>query len=259
VTDASGGRSCGVCKRTLQAGDEWIALDGGEIWCAECWQRRFSLPTAGAAPVSQTESGAALEDRRPCMNCGHLCSPQDAACPACGGTVSPVSHAKKSTTAVSDQSGQGLPVFEFAADPKDAGGPPQGAVASGVGGTSSAPPYMASVQGTPGSLSVGSGSPVVHQINIGTMPAAVAASPGKTSGMAVASFVLSLVGIFCLGFITGLLALIFGAVAMNAISKNPGLKGRGLAVAGFIIGIIDVVGWLVWLVIYAENMQRFHF
>jgi hypothetical protein len=77
------------------------------------------------------------------------------------------------------------------------------------------------------------------------------------SGMAVASFVLSLVGIF--GFVAGLLALIFGAVAMRAISREPGLRGHGLAVAGFTIGIIDVIGWLVWLVIYLENPQRFHF
>jgi hypothetical protein len=100
---------------------------------------------------------------------------------------------------------------------------------------------------------------VVHQINIGTALAAAAGATGRMSGMAVASFVLSLVGIFCFGFVTGLLALVFGAVAMRAISREPGLRGHGLAVAGFIIGIIDVIGWLVWLVIYAENMQRFHF
>jgi hypothetical protein len=93
------------------------------------------------------------------------------------------------------------------------------------------------------------GSPIVHQINIG-QAAGFSAPPPKTSGLAVASFVLSLVGIFFAGLITGLLAVIFGAVAMNAISKNPAVKGYGLAVAGLVIGILEIIGWgiIVWLI-----------
>jgi len=89
--------------------------------------------------------------------------------------------------------------------------------------------------------------------------AAAATPQGKMSGLAVASFVLSLTGFFCVGFVTGLLALIFGAVAMRSISKAPGVRGYGLAVAGFIIGIIDVLLWGAWLVAYLEDPGRFRF
>lgn len=267
MADSGGGRSCGVCKRTLQPGDEWIALDGGEIWCAECWQKRFPLPTAGSvgaagsgASAGTAPAGRAAGERCPCMECGHLCAPDDAICPECGGAVAPATPPWKAAPAPRAP-GDDLAFFDAPAqDLEHAGGHPhRSPVPGGVGTTPPSPPYVATVQGPPGSLSVGSGSPVVHQINIGAMPAAVAASPGKTSGMAVASFVLSLVGIFCFGFVTGLLALILGAVAMRATSREPALRGRGLAVAGFIIGIIDVIGWLVWLVIYLDAMQRFHF
>jgi len=92
----------------------------------------------------------------------------------------------------------------------------------------------------------------VHQINIGG-GAAIPLDTRKTSGLAIASFVLSLAGIFCFGFVTGTLAVIFGGVAMRSISKNPGLKGNGLAVAGLVIGIVDIIGWLIWLVLVAAG------
>jgi len=71
----------------------------------------------------------------------------------------------------------------------------------------------------------------------------------KISGMAVASFVLSLCGFFCAGFILGLLAVIFGGVALSAINKDPRLGGKGLAIAGLVIGIIDLAVWIVLLVL----------
>ena len=58
------------------------------------------------------------------------------------------------------------------------------------------------------------------------------ARPQRTSGLSVASFVLSLVGL-------SLLAIIFGLVVMGQTQKDPNLSGRGLAVAGFVIGLIE--------------------
>jgi len=84
---------------------------------------------------------------------------------------------------------------------------------------------------------------------------AVPANP-TTSGLAVASFVLALFGFFfswsCGGIVPATLALLFGATAMSATSKNPALKGRGLAVAGVIIAILDLVGWAVFLFLLSE-------
>lgn len=61
-------------------------------------------------------------------------------------------------------------------------------------------------------------------------------------GLSIASFVLSLVGLLIFGLICGILAIVFGAIALG-----KGNAGRGLAIAGIVIGIIDVVFVLVYL------------
>lgn len=64
--------------------------------------------------------------------------------------------------------------------------------------------------------------------------------PGK--GLAVASLVLGIVSFFCFAIITGILAIVFGAVA-----KNKGFKG-GMATAGIVCGVIGVALWLVMMI-----------
>mgnify|MGYP006281257871 CR=1 FL=1 len=61
------------------------------------------------------------------------------------------------------------------------------------------------------------------------------AQPPKTNGMAVAGFVLSI--LYC----TAVLGLIFSAVALYQISKNPNQGGKGLAIAGLVLGIIFTI------------------
>jgi hypothetical protein len=81
-------------------------------------------------------------------------------------------------------------------------------------------------------------------------PAAAPSQPPavttRTSGLAVASLVLGIVGIF-LNFLS-ILAIIFGGVAIAQTSKNPNLKGKGMAIAGLILGIIIVISWIAILV-----------
>jgi len=61
----------------------------------------------------------------------------------------------------------------------------------------------------------------------------------RTSGLAIASLVLGLVWLSGIG---SLLATIFGAVAFNQISRSNGmLTGKGMALAGFILGIVGLV------------------
>ncbi|WP_329518975.1 DUF4190 domain-containing protein [Spirillospora sp. NBC_01491] len=67
-----------------------------------------------------------------------------------------------------------------------------------------------------------------------------------TNGMATASMVLGLVGIFFCGF-TSILAIIFGHVSHKQI-KRTGEGGAGMATAGLILGYIVTVGWvIVWI------------
>jgi len=65
--------------------------------------------------------------------------------------------------------------------------------------------------------------------------------PKKTNGMAIAGFVLRLIG--C----TGLLGLIFSAIALDQFKKDSNQEGKALATAGLVIGIIDVAGVLFWV------------
>lgn len=79
----------------------------------------------------------------------------------------------------------------------------------------------------------------------------VAAS--KKNGMAVAAFVLGLLG-WLLGWIPPLipftvimliLAIIFGAIANGRANDDPAVGGKGLAIAGLVLGILGLVTYLL--------------
>lgn len=70
----------------------------------------------------------------------------------------------------------------------------------------------------------------------------------KNQGLAVAGFVTSLAGLFVLSIPLGLLSVIFGAVSLGKIRRNPSrYKGKGFAIAAIIIGLVDVVAMIVLL------------
>ena len=60
-------------------------------------------------------------------------------------------------------------------------------------------------------------------------------------GLAIASMVLGIISLLCFPYITGVLAVIFGAVA-----KNKGCRS-GMATAGIVCGIVGVALWVVML------------
>lgn len=71
--------------------------------------------------------------------------------------------------------------------------------------------------------------------------------------MAIASLVLGLVAIpLCFLFIPSILAIVFGAVGINQIKADPSQRGRGLAVAGLVLGIV-VIALTVLLVIIGQT------
>ena len=57
----------------------------------------------------------------------------------------------------------------------------------------------------------------------------------KTNGLAIAGFVTALACCSPVG-------IILSAIGLSQINKNPNQKGKGLATAGLIIGIISLVG-----------------
>jgi hypothetical protein len=92
-------------------------------------------------------------------------------------------------------------------------------------------------------------------------PGAPAPSPyadtPRTNGMAVASLVL---GALWLGWIGSVLALIFGYVAKGEIDRSNGRQtGRGLAIAGIVLGWIGVAGGVIAIIVAAANSSSsFH-
>jgi len=79
----------------------------------------------------------------------------------------------------------------------------------------------------------------------GTAQPAATVAETKTSGMAVTSMVLGIVGLvlglLVIPLICSILAIIFGVVARNQIKNEPHLKGNGMAIAGLVMGIAGLV------------------
>lgn len=68
-----------------------------------------------------------------------------------------------------------------------------------------------------------------------------AASLPKSSGLAICSLVLGILGIIlCLGPIAGIPAIVCGHIAHGRVRKSGGaLSGGGMAIAGFVLGYIS--------------------
>ena len=77
-------------------------------------------------------------------------------------------------------------------------------------------------------------------------PPPLPARPGW-NGLAIASFVCALAGIPLFGIITGMVAVVLAVVALGAIRASS-QRGLGLALAGLLLGLVDVVGWIALIV-----------
>ena len=76
--------------------------------------------------------------------------------------------------------------------------------------------------------------------NVETPSVAPVQTKSKFSGLAIAGFVLSLVGLIILGIPCGILGIVFTSVSFKEIATKN-LKGKGLAIAGLVVSICDVV------------------
>ncbi|MEO6052507.1 MAG: DUF4190 domain-containing protein [Chthoniobacterales bacterium] len=82
----------------------------------------------------------------------------------------------------------------------------------------------------------------------------------KTSGLAITSLVIGLVSFMCCGLM-GIAAVIFGHVARGKINRSEGaIEGSGLALAGLILGYINIVIFalaIVWSVKVGSSVQKY--
>ncbi|MCA1726692.1 MAG: DUF4190 domain-containing protein, partial [Actinobacteria bacterium] len=76
-----------------------------------------------------------------------------------------------------------------------------------------------------------------------------AAAPLRTNGLAITSLVLGIVWIWGIGSV---LALVFGYMGRNQIDRSGGTQGgRGLAIAGIVLGWVGVAGMILALILFA--------
>jgi hypothetical protein len=77
--------------------------------------------------------------------------------------------------------------------------------------------------------------------------------------------VLGILSLFtcCFGIGFGIVAIVFGAVASNGMNKSRNFEGRGMATAGLVMGVLSVVGWIIFYAIMflagAGDAGRHHF
>jgi hypothetical protein len=71
----------------------------------------------------------------------------------------------------------------------------------------------------------------------------------RNNGLAIASMVLGIVWVYWIGSI---LAVIFGHVALRQIKRSQGAqRGRGMAIAGVVLGYVGIAALVVFIVILA--------
>lgn len=66
-----------------------------------------------------------------------------------------------------------------------------------------------------------------------------------TDGYAVAAFLISILGIFIAGILFGAIGFAFGLTALRRIGDGSKRGGRGLAIAGMVVGVIAFFGALI--------------
>ena len=91
-----------------------------------------------------------------------------------------------------------------------------------------------------GSVPSAAGWPTPPPGGVPLPPPAPDHAPG-TNGLAIAALCCGILGFFVL---SGILAVIFGIVALNQVRARP-QRGRGLAIAGIAGGSLWLVGWAV--------------
>lgn len=71
--------------------------------------------------------------------------------------------------------------------------------------------------------------------------------PSPNNGMATASFVIALVSLVCCMYPMGILALIFGAIALSKYPVSP-FRNRWMAITGIVVGALALLLLIVGMI-----------
>lgn len=79
--------------------------------------------------------------------------------------------------------------------------------------------------------------------------------PAPSNGMAIASFVTSLAGSFAVCGVSGIVGIVLGIIALNRSKELQG-TGRGMAIAGIVIGAVQIVllvGFIIAMIVLTSQ------
>ena len=91
------------------------------------------------------------------------------------------------------------------------------------------------------------GSDICPMCRAITSPDGIYHGPKITAPGATAALVCGIIGLFICGVILGIVAIVKGNEAKRAIASDPTYGGGGMATAGIVLGILDLVGWAIIL------------
>jgi len=78
--------------------------------------------------------------------------------------------------------------------------------------------------------------------------------PQKTNTKAIWALVLGIISVVCCGLVAGIPAIILGNMAKKEIATT-GQPGRGMAQAGFILGIISIAVTVLSVIVYGAGLM----
>ena len=104
-------------------------------------------------------------------------------------------------------------------------------------------------------LSVSLGTQLCPVCRAITTPDGLYHGPKTNAPGAVKSLVVGLIGLVVCGIVLGPIAISSANKARQAIATDPSLGGEGLAIAGLVLGILDLVGFAVVIMYRASAMR----
>ena len=116
-------------------------------------------------------------------------------------------------------------------------------VAPGLAGSALGPPAPGYIYCTQCRSMIPIGAPMCVTCRAITSPDGIYHGPRSNAPGAVASLVCGIIGLLICGVVFGPIAIAQGTQARRAVATDPTLTGGGMATAGLVLGIIDLVAW----------------
>lgn len=119
-------------------------------------------------------------------------------------------------------------------------------------------PGQATPQGYPQQYGPAAGYGYQQPVGYGGYPQGMV-RPGAQNGKAITAFVLALIGLIVGNILLGPIGIILAAVALGGM-KGGDTKGKGLAIAAIVIGVLDIIEFFVvyqYIQQHPEVMRQF--